>query len=79
MSRPRLLELVEKERDVHESELSDLEKEEIRQARTELVAAISSFAETSENEVAEPYNGLAEPDDKCRNLLDTWMAKCVFG
>ena len=27
----------------------------------------------------EPFNGLAEPNDKCRTLLNDWMGKCVFG
>ncbi len=52
-------------------------REEIAAARKHLALRVASFL--SEQEGAEPYNGLSEPDSKCRLLLNTWMATCVFG
>ena len=57
--------------------LSAAEQEQIAAAKQRLALRVASFL--SEQETAEPYNGLSEPDSKCRLLLNTWMATCVFG
>ena len=83
LSDPRLLELMEMEEDALSRglPLAEADKLELGRAKHQLSDSIVSFLETGESHAVtgEPYNGLAEPDDKCRNLLDTWMAKCVFG
>ncbi len=48
---------------------------QIAQAKSRLASRVASYLATG----AEPYNGLSEPSNNCRTLLNTWMATCVFG
>ena len=48
---------------------------EIKQAKSKLASRVASYLA----QTAEPYNGLSEPSNNCRTLLNTWMATCVFG
>ena len=48
---------------------------EIARAKSRLASRVASHLAAS----AEPYNGLSEPSNNCRTLLNTWMATCVFG
>ena len=48
---------------------------QIAQAKSRLASRVASYLAAS----AEPYNGLSEPSNNCRTLLNTWMATCVFG
>ena len=48
---------------------------QIAQAKSRLASRVAAYLAAS----AEPYNGLSEPSNNCRTLLNTWMATCVFG
>ena len=48
---------------------------EIARAKSRLASRVAAYLATD----AEPYNGLSEPSNNCRTLLNTWMATCVFG
>ena len=63
------------------SETSDLHKSKLALSRTiasyliETGTLHSSLAASKED----PISGLAEPSGECRRIMNTWMAKCVFG
>lgn len=55
--------------------LSEQSLLQIREAKSKLASRVASYLA----QTAEPYNGLSEPSNNCRTLLNTWMATCVFG
>ena len=53
---------------------------QIAQAKSRLASRVAAYLSMADTELrAEPYNGLSEPSNNCRTLLNTWMATCVFG